>query len=231
MQFPVVSRLTVAVTAVLLAACASHADSPIAYNPPGFGTPDVPVAVDASRIYRAGAGDEITVRVLNAPEFSGDFLLDETGSFRLPLVGEVRALGLPARDIAAMLANRLGERYLRNPDVTVTFKSQSSRRIALDGSVRNPGLYSFSGNLTLMRAIAVGQGTTENANPRRVIVFRQINGVRNAAAFDLTAIREGTADDPEIYPNDVIFVDGSQTRQLFRDFLSTIPLLAIFRPF
>lgn len=217
--------------ATLLSGCAGRADSPINYNTPNFGTPDIPVAVDASRIYRAGAGDEITVRVLNAPEFSGDFLLDERGTFRLPLIGEVSALGLPAREIESLLTSRLGERYLRRPDVTVTFKSQSSRRIALDGAVRNPGLYSFSGNLTLMRAIAVGQGTAENANPRRVIVFRQINGVRNAAAFDLSDIRDGLADDPDIYPNDVIYVDGNETRQLFRDFISTIPLLAIFRPF
>ncbi len=52
-----------------------------------------------------------------------------------------------------------------------------------------------------------------------------------AAAFDLQAIRRAEAEDPPIYGNDIIIVDGSQARQMFRDLLSAIPLIGIFRPF
>ena len=48
--------------------------------------------------------------------------------------------------------------------------------------------------------------------PRRVAVFRTIGGQRQAAAFDLTAIRRGQAPDPQIYPGDIIVVDGSSIK-------------------
>ena len=82
-----------------------------------------------------------------------------------------------------------------------------------------------------MQVVALAKGTTVNANPRRVVVFRQIDGQRQAAGFDLTAIRAGRMEDPVIYGSDIVIVDGDNTRQLWRDILSGIPVFALFRPF
>ena len=81
-----------------------------------------------------------------------------------------------------------------------------------------------------MQAVALAGGTTEDANARRVAVFRNISGQRQAAAFDLTAIRHGQAKDPEIYPGDIVVVDGSAVKQGFKKFVQSVPLLAIFGP-
>ena len=81
-----------------------------------------------------------------------------------------------------------------------------------------------------MQAVALAGGTTEDANARRVAVFRTIGGQRQAAAFDLTAIRHGQAKDPEIYPGDIVVVDGSSVKSGFKKFVQSIPLLAIFGP-
>ena len=74
------------------------------------------------------------------------------------------------------------------------------------------------------------QVTTEDANARRVAVFRTISGKRQAAAFDLTSIRRGEAPDPEIFPGDIIVVDGSRVKAVQKQILQSIPLLAIFGP-
>jgi polysaccharide biosynthesis/export protein len=87
------------------------------------------------------------------------------------------------------------------------------------------------GSTTLMRAVALARGLSGDANPSRVVVFRTVNGQRMAAAFDLTRIRRAQAEDPAVYGNDVVVVDGSRARALFRDVLSSIPILGIFRPF
>jgi polysaccharide export outer membrane protein len=71
---------------------------------------------------------------------------------------------------------------------------------------------------------------TEDANARRVAIFRTINGKREAAAFDLVSIRRGEAEDPSVYPGDVIIVDGSSVKDLQKRLLQSIPLLAIFGP-
>ena len=54
--------------------------------------------------------------------------------------------------------------------------------------------------MTLIQAVALARGTREDANARRVAVFRTIGGQRQAAAFDLTAIRRGQAPDPQDLP-------------------------------
>jgi polysaccharide export outer membrane protein len=83
----------------------------------------------------------------------------------------------------------------------------------------------------LIQAIAAAGGPTENANPRRVAIFRQIGGQRQAAAFDLTDIRRGQAADPQVYAGDIIVVDGSATKEAQRQILNSLPILSIFRPF
>ena len=77
----------------------------------------------------------------------------------------------------------------------------------------------------------MAKGTSEDANPRRVAVFRVIGGQRQAAAFDLTAIRRGQSQDPQIYPGDIVVVDGSSVKSAQKQILQSIPLLALFRPF
>ena len=52
-----------------------------------------------------------------------------------------------------------------------------------------------------------------------------------AAAFDLTLIRRGQSEDPQIYPGDIIVVDGSSLKAAQKELLSAIPILSIFRPF
>ena len=102
------------------------------------------------------------------------------------------------------------------------------RLVTIDGSVAKPGMYPVLGQLTLLQAIALSGGPTDNADPRRVIIFRQIEGKRNAAGFDLTAIREGKAEDPVVYGNDIVVVDGSEARRSYGEFLRSVPLLALF---
>ena len=52
-----------------------------------------------------------------------------------------------------------------------------------------------------------------------------------AAAFNLSDIRRGIAEDPAILGNDVVVVGASNGRQIYRDILSASPLIAgIFRP-
>jgi len=124
-----------------------------------------------------------------------------------------------------------GEKYLQNPDIRVGVKSSTRQAVTVDGSVGKVGPVPVLGSMSLLQAVASAGGTTENANPRRVAIFRQIGGQRQAAAFDLTAIRRGEAPDPRVYAGDIIIVDGSATKALQRQLLNSLPILSIFKPF
>jgi polysaccharide export outer membrane protein len=102
--------------------------------------------------------------------------------------------------------------------------------VTVDGAVRDGGAFPVGGPISLVQAIAMAKGTTEDANARRIAVFRTVGGQRQAAAFDLTSIRRGQSPDPAIYPGDIVVVDGSSVKATQKQILQSIPLLAIFGP-
>jgi polysaccharide export outer membrane protein len=215
----------------LLAACAGSRGGPIPYNVKDFAAPDAPSAMVLEDDYKIAPLDTLKITVFQVPDLSGDFDVDLTGHISLPLIGEIKAVDLTTGQLDTRLTQALGEKYLQSPDVSVAVKASSSRVVTVDGSVNSPGVFPVSGPMTLMRVIALAKGTNADANPRRVAVFRQIDGQRMAAAFDLTSIRRGNAEDPRIYSGDIVVVDGSSIKALQREILQTVPVLSIFRPF
>ena len=217
--------------AVLVAGCADSRGGPIPYNVGTFGAPDAPTVVPLEQGYRIAPLDTVSVKVFKMADLSGDYEVDLTGNISMPLIGEVNAFNATTAELDERLTERLGEKYLQNPDVSVGVKSSTRRNVTVDGSVGKSGSYPVSGPTTLMQAVAMAGGTTENANPRRVAVFRTIGGQRQAAAFDLTSIRRGQEPDPAVYPGDIIVIDGSATKAAQREILNSLPILSIFRPF
>jgi polysaccharide export outer membrane protein len=157
--------------------------------------------------------------------------VDLAGHISLPLVGEVQAVNLTTAELDDKLTTLLGQKYFEHPDVSVSIKESTAHVVTVDGAVGQAGQYRVAGPMTLIQAVALARGTTQDANPRRVAVFRTIGGQRQAAAFDLTAIRRGQAQDPEIYAGDIVVVDGSRIKEIQRQIFQSVPLLGYFRPF
>ena len=214
-----------------LGACAAKPGGPIPYEVQGFGKPDVPAVAAVSEDYKIAPLDTLNIEVFKSADLSKDYQVDLTGNIFLPLIGEVRAAGITARELQAELVRRLGQNYYESPQVSVGLKASAARQVTVDGAVTAPGMYPVVGPVTLLQTIAMAKGPTEAANPRRIAVFRQVQGQRMAAAFDLTLIRRGQSEDPQIYPGDIIVVDGSSLKAAQKDLLSAIPILSIFRPF
>jgi polysaccharide export outer membrane protein len=220
-----------AALAFFLAACGTEGPGgPIPYNVP-LGAPDAPSVVSLESDYRIAPMDTVTVKVFKAPDLSGDYEVDLTGHISLPLVGEVEAANLTTAQLDQKLTSVLGAKYFQNPDVSVGVKASTKRSVTVDGAVKQAGSFPVAGNTSLMQAVALAGGTTEDANPHRVAVFRTISGKRQAAAFDLMAIRRGQAQDPQVYAGDIVVVDGSSIKATQKQILQSIPLLSIFRPF
>lgn len=229
------SRLRVAVAAaaglLLLAGCAGTRGGKIPYNVTNFSAPDSPAAKGVEDNYQIAPLDKIKVTVFQVPDLSGEFEVDLMGNLTLPLIGNVKAVSLTTAELDQRITQLLAAKYLQNPDVNVSVSSSSTRVVTVDGAVGQPGVKPVSGSLTLIQVIAMAGGTSQDANPHRVAVFRQIQGQRMAAAFDLASIRRGEAEDPRIYSGDIVVVDGSKVKSIYGTILSALPLFSIFRPF
>ena len=215
--------------ALALSACADRAGGPIPYNV-ALAAPDAPTVAPLETGYRIAPMDTVTVKVFKSQDLSGDYQVDLAGNISMPLIGEVQAVNLTTAQLDERLTAALGQKYFEHPDVSVGIKASTRRSVTVDGAVKQAGTFALAGGTSLMQAVALAGGTTEDANARRVAVFRTIGGQRQAAAFDLTAIRHGQAKDPEIYPGDIVVVDGSSVKSGFKKFVQSIPLLAIFGP-
>lgn len=182
--------------------------------------------------YRIGVGDKINVRVFQVPDLSfEDLVIDTSGNVQMPLIGAVRGSGRTPGEMSADIAERLSAQYLRNPQVTVTVTEAASQKITVDGAVTKPGVYEMRGATSLLQAVAMAEGPTRLADLSRVAVFRTIDGRRSVALFDLGAIRQGRAEDPQVLGDDVVVVDISRLNSALREILTAVPALAIFRPF
>jgi polysaccharide export outer membrane protein len=214
-----------------LAGCSSARGGTIPYDVVDFGAPDTRSTQLLDADYQISPLDTLKINVFQVDDLSGEYEVDLTGHIAMPLIGNVRAVDMTTVELQTSLEARLGESYLRDPDVTVGIAKSAGSNITVDGSVNNPGIFPVNGRITLIQAIAMARGTDPSANERRVAVFRQIDGQRMAAAFDLVDIRRGEEPDPVIYRGDIIIVDGSKTRQAFQDVLRSMPLVSLFRPF
>ena len=221
---------TGALTILLLAGCVGTRGGPIPYNVSSFGQPDSETTQIVEPDYKLAPLDTVRVSVFQVKDLSGDFEVDLLGNISMPLIGNVKAVDLTATELDSVISAKLGEKYLRDPDVSVALKSSTRRNVTVDGAVGAPGMYPINGPTTLMQAISMARGVTQDANPHRVAIFRQIDGKRQAAAFDLTSIRKGKMEDPKVYRGDIIIVDGSSIKQIQNQILMTLPIIGMFNP-
>lgn len=182
--------------------------------------------------YRIGPLDKINITVFQVKDLTLEKVqVDASGRILLPLIGSVNAAGLTTAELSQEIASRLSERYLQSPQVSVIVEDSVTQKVTVEGSVTEAGVYELRGQTSLLQAIAMAKGPSRVAALDNVAVFRRVNGQRMAAVFDLGAIRRGAADDPQIFGNDVVVVGLSHVKGAWREVLSTLPALAIFRPF
>ncbi|MEO0906786.1 MAG: polysaccharide biosynthesis/export family protein [Pseudomonadota bacterium] len=179
-----------------------------------------------ARPYLVGPYDKLKIDVFGIEELSErEVQIDASGRASFPLVGSFEAAGKTPREIESELQAALKGEFIRDPQVTVNLEETLSQVVTLDGQVREPGLYPVIGRMTLMQGVATARGLTELAKVDDVVIFREADGQRYAALYNLGAIRRGIYADPEIYAGDIVVVGESNSRRLFRDILAASPLL------
>lgn len=189
-------------------------------------------ASDKPAEYRIGVLDTLSVRVFQEPELTFEQIsVNSAGTLNFPFVGEVVAEGKTPIELSREIEAGLGSRYIRNPQVVVGVVSSAAQRVTVDGMVNAPGVYEIAGTTSLVESIARAEGLTNTAVDDEVIVFREIDGERFGAVFNLKHIREGRANDPEVLGGDRIVVGYSAVRGIYQDFLRAAPILNVFTRF
>lgn len=114
---------------------ASGSEGAAQTNPPGKREEKVIVP------YRITRGDRLAVSIFGEPDLTaGNKRVEARGTINLTLVGDVSVYGLTLAEAAQVIQNRYrDDRFLRNPEVTVTVEEYSPRVVTVIGKVKFPG--------------------------------------------------------------------------------------------
>jgi polysaccharide export outer membrane protein len=201
------------------AARASDAD-PAAGAKPAQATPAAPTPLlTVNKDYRLSANDLIDVELPDIDNVKRTLRINAAGLVALPLIGSVEVAGLTSEEAERRIADRYREKYLQNPQVSVFIKEFTAERITLEGAIAKPGIYPVTGQLTLLRALALAGGFAPIANSSEVVLFRvdEATKKREMFTYDVEKIRAGKGEDPAVKGDDLIVVQRDATRRLLKD--------------
>lgn len=178
--------------------------------------------------YRIAPNDLIEMEVFGVSELKRTVRVNAVGAIALPLIGTLQVAGLTPADAEALIAIKYGEKYLRDPQVSLFIKEFTTQRITVDGAVLKPGIFPLTGQITLLRALALAGGAGPMADMEQVMLFRVgADGQNKAEKYDAMKIRKGENPDPTLQGDDVIVVNRDSKRtalrdSLFRDIIDTL---------
>ena len=139
--------------------------------------PELPPKPDVST-YHLGPGDRLGIKVLGADELAGEYLVQNDGSIRMLIIGQVPAAGLTPDQLERNIEAKLkAGRYITDPHANVAVLAY--RPFYILGEVASPGGYPYASGMRVISAVAAAHGYTYRANQDYVIVIR--NGEESRA--------------------------------------------------
>lgn len=172
-------------------------------------------------------GDQIEVAVWRVPEASRTVTIRSDGMISLPILQDVTAAGLSARELAAKLTKLFSGRLL-NPEVAVIPTTVRQPVVYVLGDVKNPAPIPYRSAQSALQAIGMAGGFLRSGSEQDVTIIRLTKeGFLKAIPIDVEARGQ-----PAPYlafamallePDDVVFVPEHGRSQLIR-FLDDIVL-------
>ncbi|RMD81974.1 MAG: hypothetical protein D6815_10365 [Candidatus Dadabacteria bacterium] len=171
---------------------------------------------DAPGDYRIGPEDLLEVTLFDIEDTSGEprmipARVSNSGYITLPYVGKIRAQGMTPLELEDALKQAF-RRYIRDPQITVFVREYRSYRVSVVGYVNQPGVLELKGRKTLLEALAMAGGVSDDAG-REVRVSREAGGQVQTILIDLDRLaRDGDMSlNIALLPGDVINVPRAGT--------------------
>jgi polysaccharide export outer membrane protein len=194
---------------------------------------DITALLQPAQVYRIEAGDVLHIVVWDHPELSASMLpagvpgavgiagvavspmqpqsgfeVDQQGMLEFPYAGKLKVAGLTTVEAHEQLIRGLS-RYLKNPKVTLRVLNYRSKRVYVDGEVKQPGVQPINDlPMTLTEAINRAGGVMPTADQSRIMVSRE------GKTFQINLpqlVQRG------VNPSSIMLASGDVVRVLSRD--------------
>ena len=153
--------LGLAALMVVLSGCASAPETTLAPQPdPGP--------------YRLGVGDQVRILILEEPQFTDLYTVNDAGMISLPVIGSLAVSNLTTAELERADAQRLEQGFIEKAHVSAEIRTY--RPVYIIGEVSRPGRYPYEPGMTVLTAVAVSGGFSERAVVDEFSVLRTAEG-------------------------------------------------------
>ena len=163
--------------------------------------------------YRLHPTDVIKITVHEQPDLTAKCRVTQDGYITFPLLGRVYADGLTVQELERKIKILLEEDYLVTAQVLIFIEEYHPRQVSVIGEINTPGKYDMpeEKDMTLLEAIAMAGGFTEDADINRTKIIRIIEGEReiiNVKVKDIMGKKDSEGD-IILEPDDMVIIPES----------------------
>jgi polysaccharide export outer membrane protein len=154
-----------------------------------------------------GAGDLLEVSVFGAPDFIKQIRVNSAGDISLPLIGDVKVVGLSTAAAEKVVAKRLADGgFFSDPQVSIFEKEYATQGISVLGEVLKPGIYPLLGSRSVFDAISAAGGTTPRAGNTISITHRDAPNKPETIPLSYATGDSQAGANAQVAPGDTIVV-------------------------
>jgi len=169
-------------------------------------------------LYRLQPRDVVEISFTVAPEFNQSLTVQPDGYVALKDAGLVDAQGLNIAEFAEAVKKAYAG-YLHDPQVAVALKEFEKPYFIVGGDVGKPGKYELRSDTTLVEAVQIAGGLTQQAKHSQVVLFRRVDGeLMEARLVNLKKLlkQNDLKEDAHLRPGDLVYVPQNSISKISR---------------
>lgn len=189
---------------------------------------------EASAIFNAANTAAINYTTTGTFQSTGGYLVNTDGFIQLPILGNIKVLGITKKKLKEQITDMLVEKKLLiDPIVSIR---HLNFEVTVIGEVGKPSVITVpSEQLSLLKALGLAGDITIYGNKDNVLLIRESNGKRVVKRINLNSTNFLTSSYYYLQPNDVLYVEAnknrvasaSRTRQNLPLILSSLSIVVI----
>ena len=155
--------------------------------------------------YKINKGDSLQINVWGEPKLSGDVTVRDDGKISVQLIEDTPAAGRTLSELSQDITQRLGA-FVPGASVSVSVSKTAPVRYFLSGKFVKPGEYRSDGRITLLQAVATGNGFAPFADESSMTLIRKGPEGELRYELDYNLVIDGRQPNPELKDGDFISV-------------------------
>ncbi len=172
-------------------------------------------------LYRLQPSDVVEIDFVVAPEFNQTLTIQPDGYVMLKDAGMVEVQGLNLEEFSEAV-QKAYRGYLHDPKAAVTLKDFERPYFIVGGEVGKPGKYELRSDTTVVEAVQIAGGLTQQSKHSQVVLFRRVNNdLMETRLLNLKKMLKDRSlkEDAHLRAGDLIFVPQNSISKIAR-FLS-----------